>query len=184
MPPIPIHQIIRSRRRSLALIIDHAARLIVRAPLRLREEEIIRLVSQRSHWVERKVREISSRPRQTLIPQHEANEWKKVARQKIEARCRIFSGITGLWPKAIRISNARTRWGSCSTSGRVSFSWRLALFPDEIIDYVVVHELVHLAEPNHSRYFWEKVERVMPDHRAHRRWLREKGSFLAPVAAS
>jgi len=153
--------------------------LIVRAPIRVADEEIFRLVGQKSSWIERKIKEISSRPRPAIMTKQEADEWKKIAKRKIKERCRIFSEITDLWPKAVRISNAKMRWGSCSTSGRVSFSWRLAMFPDEIIDYVVVHELAHLAEPNHSRYFWEKVERIMPGHRSHRRWLRQKGQWLA-----
>jgi hypothetical protein len=153
--------------------------LIVRAPLRIKDEEILRLVGSKSGWIERKVKEISCRPKPAIIPPEEADRWKRVARKKLEERCRLFSGITGLRPKTILISNAKTRWGSCSTSGRISFSWRLALFPDEIIDYVVVHELTHLAEPNHSRRFWEKVERIMPGHRSHRRWLRQKGQWLA-----
>ncbi len=80
--------------------------------------------------------------------------------------------------KKIRISSARTRWGSCSTLGTLSFTWRLVLAPLDVLDYVVVHELCHLSELNHSKKYWGLVEEILPDYKARRTWLKENGGRL------
>jgi predicted metal-dependent hydrolase len=89
-----------------------------------------------------------------------------------------FAAILDYRPKKIRISDTRRRWASCSTSGTLSFCWRLVLAPPEVIDYVIVHELVHMRQPDHSNLFWEKVRRAMPDYERHRDWLRKNERML------
>ena len=84
----------------------------------------------------------------------------------------------GVAHKAIRIRDQRTLWGSCSPRGTLSFNWRLVLAPFDVLDYVVVHELCHLREPNHSRRFWRLVEEHRPHWRAQRDWLHEHGAEL------
>lgn len=84
----------------------------------------------------------------------------------------------------ITIRDQKTRWGSCSSRGNLNFNWRLVMAPPPIIDYVVIHELAHLIELSHSPRFWETVERYCPDHREHRRWLREHGPRLALLLTS
>lgn len=100
------------------------------------------------------------------------------AREVFEDRVSHFAPRMGLYCRAVRITDARERWGSCSASGTLNFSWRLVMAPPAVIDYVVVHELAHLAEMNHSRRFWDCVAGVLPDHRARRKWLREHEHFL------
>jgi predicted metal-dependent hydrolase len=80
--------------------------------------------------------------------------------------------------RKIRISSARTRWGSCSTNGTLSFTWRLIMAPPEVIDYVVVHELAHTQIKNHSRNFWYRVAEIMPEFKRHLAWLKKNGRFL------
>ena len=96
----------------------------------------------------------------------------------LRERCAWFSMITGHTPVSIRISDAKQRWGSCTHRGGLSFSWRLVQAPPGIIDYVVVHELVHLVQHDHSRKFWAKVREIMPDYEARRKWLRENERLL------
>jgi predicted metal-dependent hydrolase len=96
----------------------------------------------------------------------------------IHSRCNWFSLITGYQPVSVRISGARRRLGSCSTKGRVNFSWRLILAPAEVVDYVIVHELVHLIQPDHSKEFWNAVGRIIPDYKEHRLWLRQHAGTL------
>ena len=100
-------------------------------------------------------------------------EWyTRKAAEILPVRVAGVAAILDYVPKKIRITNARRRWASCSSTGTLSFSWRLIMAPPEVIDYVIVHELVHLHQPDHSDRFWEKVENAMPDYRKHREWLR------------
>lgn len=82
----------------------------------------------------------------------------------------------GISPKRVAIRDQRTRWGSASTLGNLNFSWRVAAMPDEIQDYIVIHELAHLREMNHSPAFWEIVGAYCPEYRQHRAWLRRYGA--------
>ncbi|HPX82802.1 MAG TPA: M48 family metallopeptidase, partial [Syntrophales bacterium] len=82
----------------------------------------------------------------------------------------------GCRARSVRISEARSRWGSCSAANRLAFSWRLMIAPPAVIDYVVVHELAHLREKNHSPRFWALVGEICPDYRQRRRWLKTAGT--------
>lgn len=87
-------------------------------------------------------------------------------------------GRPGMRPREIRIKNQRSRWGSCGATGIINLNWRLACTPPEVMDYVVVHELCHLCEPNHSHRFWSLVRRVMPCFEPHKQWLRTHDGLL------
>ena len=100
------------------------------------------------------------------------------SRKEIHARCMWFSMKTGHVPATIRITDARQRWGSCTNKGGLNFSWRLIQVPPEIVDYVVVHELVHISQPDHSKKFWAKMREIMPDYERRRKWLRENERLL------
>jgi predicted metal-dependent hydrolase len=107
------------------------------------------------------------------------SEWyRERASDHIIERVRSFSSALGCFPLRVRIGNAECRWGSCSADNRLSFSWRLIMAPPPVIDYVVLHEIAHLMEKNHSRRFWNILEAIMPDYRRHRLWLNENGHLL------
>lgn len=97
-----------------------------------------------------------------------------VLAQRVKACAAQF----GLHYHAIRISSARTRWGSCSSAGTLSFTWRLVMAPLDVIDYVVIHELAHLRVRNHSSAFWDQVASMLPDYPARRDWLKKNGHLL------
>jgi hypothetical protein len=103
---------------------------------------------------------------------------KKKARVMIPSRVAVLSGLVGKKPKKITIRSQKARWGSCSSRGTLSFNWRLVMVPQEILDYVILHELVHFEEPNHSARFWKKLAVLDPDYQQHRRWLRDNQSYL------
>ena len=103
---------------------------------------------------------------------------RRAAREVITMLCEEEAAELGVRYERIEIRDQRTRWGSCSTRGTLSFNWRLVLAPFEVLDYVVVHELCHLREANHSRRFWKLVETRRPDWRVHRDWLHEHGPEL------
>lgn len=90
--------------------------------------------------------------------------YKAVAKQVLTAKATQFATQTGLIPADVRINSAKTRWGSCGGGNRVNFSWRLIMAEEDVIDYVVIHELVHTVEHNHSVRFWAVVERILPDY--------------------
>lgn len=94
------------------------------------------------------------------------------------SRAEHFAPLLGVTFGRISVKDQRTVWGSCTRAGNLNFNWRLTMAPPEVLDYLVVHELAHRAQMNHSRRFWEVVERVCPDHREHRRWLRKNGKSL------
>jgi len=87
----------------------------------------------------------------------------------------------GLKPTQITIRDQRTRWGSCSSKGTISLNWRLVLAPPEVLNYVIVHELCHLVEHNHSNRFWAQVEKACPHFKQYRQWLKLNGTLLHPV---
>jgi predicted metal-dependent hydrolase len=104
--------------------------------------------------------------------------YRKQARQVLEQRMQELAAQYGFTTPNIRITSARTRWGSCSTSGYINFTWRLVMAPLEVIDYVVVHELVHLVERGHTRDFWQKVKAIMPDYKQRSAWLDKNEGLL------
>ncbi len=106
--------------------------------------------------------------------------YKKAARSQFENRVAYYHTITGGEYTSITIRDQKTRWGSCSSTGTLSFNYRLIFAPPRILDYVVVHELCHLTHMNHSKDFWNMVASVMPEYKVHRKWLREHGHELTP----
>lgn len=116
-----------------------------------------------------------------LVPdarKHLIQWYKTLACVKIKERIEKYSGIIGKTCSGVNISNARKRLGSCSFKGNLNFSWRLVMMPIEIIDYVVVHELMHLEEKNHAKPFWNKVRLVIPDYKKRVSWLKENNALL------
>jgi predicted metal-dependent hydrolase len=221
MDEIRIEKIVRSRRRTIALIITPDARLIVRAPHRAPAAMIDAVIRKKSGWIRKKIGEMKERP-QAIIPTYEEGEifwflgrpyplhitedggsaiqrtdrlcvpsslvpdirrdirrwYMDEAAKEIRSRCMWFSMMTGYSPASVRITDARQRWGSCNHRGGLNFSWRLIQAPLPIVDYVIVHELVHLRQPDHSPKFWAKVEALMPDYQRRRAWLRTNERLL------
>ena len=104
--------------------------------------------------------------------------YREQARARISERAAWFARIMGVSYGRITIRAAKTRWGSCSAKGNLNFHWKLILMPEEVLDYVVVHELAHRKQMNHSPAFWAEVEKVLPDYRERRRWLKTWGQTV------
>ena len=111
--------------------------------------------------------------------------YRREARRRITAAVAREAGRLGVEHTSIAIRDQRTRWGSCSRRGTLSFNWRLVIAPVEVLDYVVIHELCHLRELNHSKAFWRLVDEALPNWREQRRWLNEHGpelqSYVSPA---
>ena len=106
------------------------------------------------------------------------NWYKREAKEKITERVGYYGQRFQLFPEGIKITSARSRWGSCSRDDRLSFSWRIIMASLAVIDYILIHELVHIREKNHSKKFWNYLESIFPGYRKHRHWLRENGHLL------
>jgi len=118
-------------------------------------------------------RELLPNARQVFI------QWyREKAHEKISERVKWYAQKRGFKYNKINITNAQKRWGSCSSKRNLNFSWRLIMAPLPIVDYVVVHELVHLEEKNHTKMFWNKVKMLMPDYEKHKEWLKRNGYLL------
>lgn len=165
-------RIIRSDRRTLALQVKDGE-VLVRAPRRVTEAQIQAFVAAHESWIastlEKQQRRAALHPEPT---QAERAAYIQKAKAILPERVAHYSRIMGLSPTSIRITSAKTRFGSCGSNGHICFSWRLMQYPPEAIDYVVVHELAHLKHLNHSPAFHALVASVLPDHRQRRALLR------------
>jgi len=141
------------------------------------EAEIDQIIESHREWLA--IERAKQRPRLRLDPRHISEvEARLAVRELVAMLIDEEAPAIGVEPMRIQIRDQRSRWGSCSTRGTLSFNWRLVLAPFDVLDYVVVHELCHLREPNHSRRFWKLVEQRRPDWRAQRDWLHEHGPEL------
>jgi predicted metal-dependent hydrolase len=110
---------------------------------------------------------------------HRMHDWyKKQAHKEISERTKIIADKLNLKYSSLKISNAKTNWGSCGPKNSLNFNWRLIMAPEGVIDYVIIHELMHILEKNHSAKFWNKVAAMMPDYKTARKWLRENSKVL------
>jgi hypothetical protein len=142
-------------------------------PVGTSERVIDRALRLHAPWLER---QLATETSPTLdLPELTEAEGRRLARERIAETAGLESQRIGVRYSRIAIRDTRSRWGSCSSSGSLSFTWRLALAPRGILDYVVVHELCHLVHMDHSRRFWSLVERVRPNFRAERDWLNDHG---------
>jgi predicted metal-dependent hydrolase len=116
---------------------------------------------------------VIARDSQTRAKQLLIDWYKKRAREKITERVEWYSRVLGSKYRTVNITAAKKRWGSCSANGNLNFSWRLIMAPLLIVDYVVVHELVHLEEKNHSKRFWNRIRTMFPDYKDRVKWLKE-----------
>lgn len=106
-------------------------------------------------------------------------QWYRVrAEEKLNEKVKRYSKLIGVNPKSVSIKSFKSRWGSCHKSGDIQFNWLIIIAPNKVVDYVVVHELCHLKEHNHSPKFWKSIEKVLPDYLDCKEWLKDKGISL------
>lgn len=168
------YTLIRAKRRTMSLQLDRDGRAVVRAPYGVKKEFIDRFVAEHEGWLAR-ARE-KQQNRRLAHPEPTDEERKALiarAKEYLPMRVDYWSGIMGLTPMGLKITSARTRFGSCSGKNSLCFSWRLMQYPPEAIDYVVVHELAHIRHHDHSPAFYALIERYMPDWRERMKLLKE-----------
>ena len=179
------YTLVRSGRKSLAVSIDPDGQITVRVPQRISQKEIDHFLIDKRIWIVTRYLEMMKRRQD--IPASDLTDTQRAALEKryiaaakeyFPKRAAYFQQFTGGTYSRISIRGQKTRWGSCSAKGTLSFNWRLMLAPPAVLDYVVVHELCHLSHMDHSDSFWKKVESVYPDYRTARKWLKDHGHEL------
>ena len=157
-------------------------KLIVRAPLFATDGEIQRFLEKNKKWVEFHLAKAQEREekKQTVrkLSENEIRALAEKAMREIPPRVAHYAPLVGVTYGRITIRNQRTKWGSCSSKGNLNFNCLLMLAPPEVLDCIVVHELCHRKEMNHSQRFYAEVLRVMPDYRERYKWLKENGHML------
>lgn len=180
-------ELIRSSRKSIAIEIDRDLKIKVRAPQRMNQNQIMRFVKEKEQWIrlhlakmiqlqKMQEKEMTDTQRATLTPE-DLQRLMVLARREIPVHVKYFAEQMGVTYGKITIRNQKTRWGSCSQVGNLNFNCHLMEMPTEILDYVVVHELCHRKQMNHSRLFWMEVEKVLPDYQVRQRWLKQNGGI-------
>lgn len=178
MNDIPDYRIIRTRRKTIGLEISPDLQITVRAPYHLSDVRIREFVESKQTWILKHLAIMQDRQAHDPIPagvisDKELRHMTKEARIIIPERVKYFAKIIGVTYGQITIRHQKTRWGSCSSSGNLNFNCMLMATSPELIDYVVVHELCHRKQMNHSPLFWKEVEEILPDYRNLRSRLRE-----------
>ena len=172
------YRVIRSSRRTMAIQITQEGEVLVRCPRSMKTEDIRRFVQSKADWIEKHVRLQTAAPKLPAFTDAQIEELAQQALEVLPERTAYYAPLVGVTYGRITIRNQRSRWGSCSSAGNLNFNCLLMLTPPEVQDYVVVHELCHRKEMNHSDAFWAEVERVLPDYRERRKWLKENGGAL------
>lgn len=179
---MPDYEIIRSARKTVGIQIKPDGRVIIRAPLRMKDAEIRRIAAEKSAWIEKHLKQAEANKEAAAdVKPFSAEEIRAFAAEAVEViprRVAHYAALLGVTYGRITIRNQRTRWGSCSGKGNLNFNCLLVLTPPEVLDSVIVHEVCHLKEMNHSDRFYNEVLRVYPDYRKWNRWLKENGGAL------
>ena len=175
-------RVIRSRRKTVALQVLGLNDVVVRAPMRMSNREIEEFVQQNMDWIQKNLKKVAENQKEEeeIVPMTEAEvrELAERATQLIPERVKHFAPLVGVTYGRITIRNQKSRWGSCSAKGNLNFNVGLLLAPPEVLDYVVVHELCHRKEMNHSPKFWAEVSKLIPDYKQHEKWLRDNGRAI------
>ena len=226
----PIIKIIRSKKRKRTISIEVTIESVnLRVPYRLSNQEIKKIIAQRSPWIEKK-RQIQAKnplpkPKtftngeffsylgkdyplwfipnaskgvklqenslQISIPSNLPIEktphytkkrittwYRSQALEELTQRTQKYATILGVQPHSIKVRSYKSRWGSCSITGDISYNWQIIMAPSQIVDYTVVHELCHLIEHNHSQAYWKQVAAIFPTYKQDRQWLKTHGTHL------
>ena len=177
-------EIVRSNRKSIELNICRDGHIRVRVPFSVTDAEIAQVLKEKSSWIEKHRKQMLERQqsvREMWGNRLSAQDIQALADQAVKIipeKVRYFAGKIGVAYGRITIRNQKTRWGSCSGKGNLNFNCLLMLTPDEVQDYVVIHELCHRKEMNHSPKFWAEVAKFMPDYKQKRKWLKENGEGI------
>lgn len=175
-------QIIRSKRKTVAIEITMDLNVILRAPKYMSDEEVEEFINRYRNYIEKKIESARIKNEKfRSIPKLSEDELRSLAEKALEVippKVEYFASVIGVTYGRITIRNQVSRWGSCSSKGNLNFNCLLMLAPEYVTDYVVVHELCHRKEMNHSERFWAEVKKIYPEYEKAKKWLKENGAEL------
>lgn len=221
------YKVIRSNRKTIAIVIQPTKEVIVRAPKQISFDKIKNIVQSKGDWIIKKRNDMPEimiqeerdytqgdkilykgneyiikvinkvgisrstillkekeivvvcKPKEKKKIQELLLEWYKgMAKSLVKERIEFYMPQINKPIGDIRIKSQRKRWGSCSSKGNLNFNWKIVMMPDDMFDYIIVHELCHLKHLNHSKLFWESVEKILPDYKVREQWIKENTSKL------
>jgi len=174
----------KSKRKTVSIQVNSDLSVTVRAPLRISKRDIDKILKEKEAWILKHIADIQKKQVEyeakalSHLTDAEMQALADKALKLIPERVAYYAPIIGVKYGRITIRNQKTRWGSCSSKGNLNFNCLLMLTPPEVIDYVVVHELCHRKEMNHSRAFWAEVEQILPDYKSSVKWLKTEGCLV------
>lgn len=178
--------VIYSARTTLGLEVSRDGQVKLRSPRKVSDQTLQKFARQKEAWIiekylmmeeKRKAAGEKDLPDYVKDPALE-QVYRQKAKERLNERAAYFARKMGVTYQRISVRAAKTRWGSCSGKGNLNFHWKLILMPPQVLDYVVVHELAHRKEMNHSPAFWSEVEKILPDYKEQRKWLKTYGQFV------
>lgn len=177
----PATRLIRARRKTLSIRITQEGNLEIRAPLGMPKGEIEAFLKEKAQWIEThraKVLAEYAQGQQAPLGEEEILTLAEQMRRRLPEKLNRHAASMGVTFGRVTIRCQQTRWGSCSSRGNLNFNCLLMLAPEEVLDYVVVHELAHRKQMNHSALFWQEVAQECPDYKKSLRWLKDRGGAL------
>lgn len=168
------------RAKYLRITIHPGGEVIVTVPRLMKTEQVDLFLQKKRNWIEKKVRLMEKYPKKnnTVLSKKEISILKQKALLFIQERLEYYNTFYNYRWNKISVRSQKTRWGSCSQKGNLNFNYKIALLPEDLANYIIVHELCHLKAFNHSRFFWDLVAKTIPDHRKKRQELRRVGVAL------
>ena len=167
----------KSRRaKNISLAVGKGAELSITVPFWLDENRALEFARQKADWILRKIKYFRN-TQPSLLPERSRKDYlkyKKLAREIAEKKLEYFNQFYNFSFNKISIRNQKTRWGSCSKNGNLNFSYRIIFLPENLCDYIIVHELCHLGEFNHSEKFWDLVVKTIPKYKEIRKKIRKE----------
>jgi len=176
------YRLIRSNRKTISITVDREGNVIVKAPTYADRVRIERFINDKRDWILKNVKKqkekASSLECVGKLSPKELRNYGEITLSRIQPYLLQYSAFYGVTYNRVTIRSQKTRWGSCSSKKNLNFNCMLAAVPDRVVKYVVVHELCHLLEMNHSKKFWALVERAIPDYKTDVKWLKNNGGQL------
>ncbi|MDY6323545.1 MAG: SprT family zinc-dependent metalloprotease [Catonella sp.] len=174
--------IVKQHRKSISIKIRNSSLIEVHAPFGVGDKDIDAFVEKHGDWINAKLAEMqeaeSALNSIDVVSRAELDEKIELAKKIIPEKCAYYADMIGVDYGRITLKAQKTLFGSCSAVGNLNFNIALMFAPEKVLDYVIVHELCHLKEMNHSMDFWHEVEKVMKDYKVERQWLKDNGAII------